>query len=52
MKQFKCQMCEGVFDMAWTDEEAQTELKEEFPGFKPEDCGIVCDNCYNTLMGK
>ena len=44
---YKCAVCKGEFTSGWTDSEAKKELEQQFPGFKPEDCEILCDVCYN-----
>jgi hypothetical protein len=44
---FTCAICRKTFDKLLTDEEATAQLGGEFPGFKPEDCGVVCDDCLN-----
>lgn len=43
---FKCACCDGVFEKGWSDEEAKAELGETFEGFEPEDCDLVCDDCF------
>ena len=48
--QFKCEECDGIFDKGWTDEEAIKELEERFPGFKTDECGLVCDDCFNQFL--
>lgn len=47
--QYRCDMCAGVFDKAWTDEEAKAELGENFGDISTDDCGIVCDDCYKKM---
>jgi hypothetical protein len=51
-EQFTCAVCRETFDKGWTDEEAAAELGEVFPGFEPDDCGVVCDDCYKKMMPK
>jgi hypothetical protein len=48
-KQFTCGVCKGVFDCGWTDDEARTELGENFPGIDVSACGVVCDDCYKIF---
>lgn len=50
MNQFTCALCHDTFDKGWSEEESQAELAETFPGFKPDECDLVCDDCYK-LMG-
>lgn len=48
---YECSNCHGVFEKGWSDEEATAELGENFPGFQPTACEIVCDDCYQKIMG-
>lgn len=47
---FKCAVCQETFKQAWSDEEAISELNSNYPGFTPDDCSIVCDDCYQLMM--
>ena len=48
---FTCYTCGGVFLVEWSDEEAQEELERNFGGdTKPENCEVVCDDCYEAIM--
>lgn len=49
--QYRCDICGGIFDKAWTNDDAEAELRRNFPGLKPGDCGITCDNCFDAIMG-
>ena len=49
MNTYKCEICEGVFEKGWSDEEASAELGKNFPGHAEEDCGLVCDDCYEKM---
>jgi hypothetical protein len=42
--QYRCEMCQGVFDEGWSDEEAHKEADAN--GLDPAECGICCDDCY------
>ena len=46
---FTCAMCDGVFEIEWTEEEARAELERYFPGKKAEDCDQVCDVCWEKI---
>ena len=46
--EYKCAFCGGVFLKGWSDEESEKELNEDFPGWTPEDCNLVCDDCYKV----
>lgn len=47
--QFVCEICIGVFDKAWSDDEAAAELSEKFNGATPSESGVVCDDCYRQM---
>lgn len=49
---FTCEICRGVFEKAWTDEEAMAEAEEAFPTSDLTDTGLVCDDCYEKVMGR
>lgn len=53
-KVFTCAMCDKEFEGAWTDEEALTEMKENFGDVPEEDQAVICDDCYQaiTIGGK
>ena len=42
--EFKCSICQGVFQYAWTNEEAVSEA--EANNFNIDECDTVCDDCY------
>jgi hypothetical protein len=46
---FKCGVCDGVFEMARTDEEAKAEYEATFGGLNDPDPGVVCDDCYEKM---
>jgi hypothetical protein len=47
---FKCAMCGGVFDKAWSDEESMKETHEVFgASVKQEDCDVICDDCFKKI---
>ncbi len=48
--EYRCQTCGCVFPMGRSDEEAKAELERNFPGMRPEDCGITCDDCFNKIF--
>lgn len=47
---FTCAACGETFDKELSDEEAEAQLEDEFPGFTPDDCDIVCDDCFKKIM--
>lgn len=42
---FRCDMCGGVFPTEWSDEDAQAECEQHFPGYEGE-TSVVCDDCF------
>ena len=45
--EYKCSICKQVFEKGLTEEEAVKQLEEEFGScWKPEDCSLICDDCY------
>jgi hypothetical protein len=53
-EKFTCDICHNTYNKGWTDEEAAKEAKEIWgalleKGFvKPENFGVVCDDCFNN----
>lgn len=46
---YTCAVCGETFDKGWSDEEAEAELKENFPGHAKEECAIICDDCFQGM---
>jgi len=42
--EFRCEMCQGVFGLGWSPEEAKAEA--EIHGMDIKHCKLVCDDCY------
>ena len=51
MSEFKCVVCEGVFEKELTDKEAEKQLEKEFPGWTTDQCDLVCDDCFKKMHG-
>jgi rubredoxin len=50
--EYRCAVCGMVYEKGQTDEEAEEELHNTFGAdVEPEDCDIVCDDCYIKLFG-
>jgi hypothetical protein len=52
---FTCESCGETFPKGWSDEEAAAEAEELFPGMDlsdPAEAAVVCDACYQHLMGR
>ena len=48
-EQYTCAVCKETFETGWTNEEAEVELAETFPGYTPAECSVVCDDCYKKM---
>ena len=48
-KTFKCAACGGTFEQEWSEEEALAELERVFPGWSPDDCSVICDDCHSAM---
>lgn len=48
---YECSNCHQTFEKGWSDEEASAEYAGKFPTLTVEDAAIVCDDCYNKIMG-
>lgn len=48
---YQCAECQGIFEMAISDDEAKAEFKKLW-GFDPppDSTSIVCDDCYEALL--
>lgn len=44
---FTCAICRNTYDKSWTDDEAETEMKEIWGVIPKEDRVIICDDCFN-----
>jgi uncharacterized protein with PIN domain len=49
--QYRCAACNGVFEKTWTDEEAKAEHDARFAGCPISEAELVCDVCYNKILG-
>jgi DNA-directed RNA polymerase subunit RPC12/RpoP len=47
---YTCCNCGGEFVSDWTDEEAQAEREQQFPGVPEKYMVVVCDDCYQKIM--
>jgi hypothetical protein len=47
----KCYLCRKNMEKDSPEdlEEMKTELEKNFPGVPVEECGIICDDCYNEI---
>lgn len=49
LNEYQCAMCRGVFEYAWTEEEAVAEKERDFRAVPLEDCAVICDDCYQRV---
>ena len=49
-EKFTCSQCGEESDRDLDNTETLKELEENFPGEKPENCDIVCDDCYMAYI--
>ena len=49
---YTCACCKETFEKGWSDEEADAEREELFPDMTEDDCELVCDGCFEKIMGK
>jgi DNA-directed RNA polymerase subunit RPC12/RpoP len=52
-KEYKCDLCGGVFglirDETWSDDKANQEYNEMFPGESMNNRDVVCEDCWNKV---
>ena len=46
---FICALCGGEFEKGQDEESALAELKELWGDVSPDDCELVCDDCWNKI---
>jgi len=44
---FTCENCNGTFEKAWTDKEAEAEAIKEYGNL--DDMAMVCDDCWKAM---
>jgi rubredoxin len=49
-KTYQCEACHGIFEVEWTDAEAQEEMRTNFGDIPEEKCAVICDDCYQLFM--
>jgi hypothetical protein len=47
---FTCHGCGGVFEFAWTDEEAEAESRALFGPLATEELAVICDDCFDRTV--
>ena len=46
---YVCALCGGEFEKTTADDEAMAECREIFGAVEPEECDIVCDDCFQKI---
>jgi hypothetical protein len=46
--EYKCSVCNEVYEKGWSDEEAMAESESIFG--KHDDLEVVCDDCFNKMV--
>lgn len=49
-EEFTCECCEEKFTKGWSEEEAEEEMKKDYPSLKKEDAVKVCQDCYYEII--
>lgn len=47
-----CAECGFTFEPSWSDEEAKAEAARNYPGLRPEEAAVVCDNCFKEITAR
>jgi uncharacterized protein with PIN domain len=51
--EFRCCECGEIFENAWSEEEAQSEVEQKFGlTFTEQNCATMCEDCYRKFMQK
>jgi len=48
---YTCANCKQTFESDWSDDAARDEAREVLGRDVRDDDSIVCDDCYNKIMG-
>lgn len=46
---YRCAHCGEIKKKGWSDEEAKSELAQNFPGHTTSDCDLICDTCFQKF---
>lgn len=49
---YTCELCRGTFDKTISDEQAVAERTVLWPNEEPDGFALVCDECFEEIMGK
>lgn len=45
--EYKCAMCQNIYEKGRTDEEAEKEAKDIWGKIQIKECEVICDDCFN-----
>ena len=48
---FRCDRCHGTFPKEWSDADAAAESMEVFGEMPDGDSAVVCDGCFEKIVG-
>ena len=46
---YTCALCGKEFVSEWSEEDALSEVAQNFPGYDKSECDVVCDDCYKQF---
>ncbi len=47
--EYQCALCKHIYTKAMSDKEAMAETRFYWPGVDQQDCGVVCDDCWQKI---
>jgi len=48
---YQCTICKGVFIKTLSEDQEIAQLEDEFgEGWMPDDCDVVCDDCFQKYF--
>ena len=45
--EYKCEICQNIYEKGWSDEEAENEVKEIWGEIPQNQRATICDDCFN-----
>jgi len=45
--EYKCSMCQNVYEKGWSDEESEKEAKKIWGNIPTESRCVICDDCFH-----
>ena len=50
--EYQCEICMGIFEKGWSDEEAKQEALDIWGEIPNEERGLVCDECFKKITDR